>query len=153
MLRCRDNQLMRVSLIETDKWFQDHPSTIKARQETKFSADFQIFSYRILLQIKTKRYQDKVAELSNQLTTSLIHVLLVLKNTLKEREFQHTISKAVILYHHIMETTTLSLQVVAWMGNREAHLKTLAQTRMVVSSSRIHSRQGWRSDSHLVALA
>lgn len=66
MPRCRDNQSTRVSLIETDKWFQDHPSTIKARQETKFSADFQIFSYRIRLQIKTKRYQDKVVELSNQ---------------------------------------------------------------------------------------
>jgi len=53
---------------EMDRWPWVKVKTTmgKVKQETKSSADFQIFSYKILLQIRTKRYLDKVAEPSSQ---------------------------------------------------------------------------------------
>lgn len=68
MPRCRGNQSMRVLPIEMDKWELFKAKTVmgRAKMVTRFSADFQIFSYKILSQTKIKRFQDKVAELFNQ---------------------------------------------------------------------------------------
>jgi len=144
MPRCKGNQSMRVLLTEMDKWESFKAKTVMARVKTatKFSADFQIFSYRILLHKKTKRYQDKVAELSNRLTTFSTPEPLVLRNTHKEREYLLIISKAMKLFHLTIATTiTQSHRVVALMVSKEDHPKMQVKVKTVVFSSRILSHQ------------
>lgn len=142
MLRCRGSLLMRVLLKEIP-WVKVKTTTGKVKQEIKSSADFQIFSYKIPWQIRTKRYLDKVAELSNQLITSSTLALLVTRSIPRESASQHIISRAMISFHLITATiTTQSHQVVALMVIKEDHPKMLVKTKMEEYFSKIHSLQG-----------
>lgn len=133
---------MRVLLIETEL-VKAKTTMVKVKLATRFSADFQIFSYKIPLQIRTKRYLDKVAELSSLLTTFSILEQLVHRSILRESESLPTISKAMKLFLLIIAITiTRSLQVGALMASREAHPKMLVKTRMEAFSSKTPSRQG-----------
>ena len=68
MLKCKDNPLTKDLHKETALLakIKANKITAKAKMGNKFSADFQIFSYKIRLQTKTKKSLDKEEELSNQ---------------------------------------------------------------------------------------
>ena len=137
MLRCRDSHLMKVILTGMDKWvwFKVKIAMVKARMGIRFSADFQIFSYKILWPTKTKKFQDKVAEPFNQLIISSTQELQEPRNIHREKEFRLTIFKAMKLF--LLTTVTIitqSLQVVALTAPREAHLKMQVKTKTAVFS-------------------
>lgn len=144
MLRCRDNRSMRVLLIEMEVG-KVKTTTDKVKLGTRFSADFQIFSYKIPLQIRTKRYQDRVVEHSSLLITFSILAQQVLRSTLRESVFLPTTSKAMTLFPLIIAIIiTQSHQVEESMASREAHPKMLVKTRMEVFSSKTLSHQEWK---------
>ena len=117
--------------------------------DSRFSADFQIYSYRILLQTKIKRFQVRVVELSNQWTTSSTHEPLELRNTLKERGSQPTTSKATKLFHLTTAITIIRfLQVAELVTSREDLPRMQVLHKMEAFSWKILSVPGWKLDSH-----
>jgi hypothetical protein len=126
-------------------WSKAKTAMAKVRTATKFSADFQIFSYKIHSPTKTKRCPARVEGHFNQLTTSSTLGPQVRRSTLKERGSRLTTSKAVRLSRHTTATiTTPYLPRAASATSRGSPPKTQEPRKMVAFSWRIPFLPGWR---------
>jgi hypothetical protein len=92
MHRCRDSPLMRESPTEMGQEACNKEMG-KVKMANRFSADFQIFSYRIPLPIKTKRCLVKGEELSSRSTIFSTLERLEPRSIHRENESQLTTSK------------------------------------------------------------